>query len=123
MALELLVDKSTGAFLSMIAMMAYPGFPQHLLSESSRPLFVLPIVHGIRALLVAAIGESVCAGAQGDNWFAGFQIIHKVLHLRVRQFPESKRHDTQISRIKRLHSWNVCLRDRINDAFLGVDRK
>src|SRR6516162_1487831 len=91
--LESSVDDSGGALFAVGPVMINPGFSQHLLTKTARPIFILPIVFCVWAVFVMFVSKGVRAGAQSDNRFSTVQKIHKMLHLFIRELAKSQSHD------------------------------
>src|SRR5438876_9461588 len=96
MVFELFVNDAARAFLAVGAVMTDPGVAQNLLAATARPFLALPVEFGVWALLVARVLEGMSGSANGENRFAGIQIIDEVLHLVVRQFPKAQLHHHQV---------------------------
>ena len=121
MILESFVNHPAGALFAVAAVMINPRLAEHLLSKPARPILVVPVVFGIRALLVLFVLERVSAGAQRDDRFAGVDVIHEMFHLLIRQLAEAQAHHAQISGIQRFQAGDVGQCQRINRAVGRVD--
>ena len=123
MVLELRISDATSAFPAVVAMVADPGLAQDLLTEPAGPFLVLPIKFRERAPRVAGVSEGVRGGANGKDRLAGTQVVHKILHLIVRQFAKPQLHDQHIGALERVQARHVRLVVRINRAVPRIDRE
>ena len=60
-------------------------------------------------------------GANGEDRFAGVQVVHKIFHLIVRQFAKTQQHDHQVGLFQRFHPHNIGLVVRIDRSIPRID--
>jgi hypothetical protein len=105
----------------MVAVMGNPSFAEHLAAESALPLLAIPTVSAIGLTLLEL--ECMRGRAEGHNGPAPLHVFDNVLHLVVREIPEPREDDQQVSMVQDFEPWDIVSAFRVDGAISRINRE
>ena len=123
MRLVLGIDDTAGALSTVVSVVIQPGVAENQPPPAASGFSTVEGEWADFAVLVAAVIEGVCCGAETDDGLATVSEVDDVFHLLVRKLAKTKKQDHQVSRVEGLQPGNVGLVVGLDHTGFGVDGK